>query len=69
MTILKKGRAFRLVMRRTTTGEKQFYIQCTAANAHPTARRVRERDLTYLQPLHSDLDAACVINFGVGVFQ
>ena len=33
MTILKKGRAFHLVMRRTTTGEKWFYIQCTAANA------------------------------------
>jgi hypothetical protein len=69
MTILKKGRAFRLVMRRTPTGEKRFYIQCTAANAHPTARRVRERDTTYLKSLNTDFDPVCVIDFGVGVFQ
>jgi len=71
-TILHTGTSFRLVMRRTArgrrTGERRYLVQCTANHATPRGRRVSAQDADYLQTCGQSFDAACVMDFGVGVF-
>jgi len=72
-TILKEGKWFRLLMRRTArgrrTGEKRFYIECTCQNCLPRGRRISASDTRYLESCNHSFDFACVMDFGVGVFQ
>ena len=71
-TILKEGKSFRLVMRRTArgrrTGERRYLVQCTADHASPRGRRVSAQDVTYLLSCGQSFDAACVIEYGVGIW-
>ena len=71
-TILKTGNSFRLVMRRTArgrrTGERRYLVQCTADHASPRGRRVSAQDVTYLLSCGQSFDAACVMDYGVGIW-
>ena len=71
-TILHTGTSFRLVMRRTArgrrTGERRYLVQCTANHALPRSRRVSAQDVTYLLSCGQSFDAACVIDYGVGIW-
>ena len=71
-TILHIGTSFRLVMRRTArgrrTGERRYLVQCTANHAIPRSRRVSAQDAAYLQTCGHSFDAACVMDFGVGIY-
>ena len=71
-TILHTGTSFRLVMRRTArgrrTGEWRYLVQCTADHASPRGRRVSAQDVTYLLSCGQSFDAACVIDYRVGIW-
>ena len=71
-TILHTGTSFRLVMRRTArgrrAGERRYLVQCTADHALPRGRRVSAQDATYLQSCGPSFDAACVMDYGVGIW-
>ena len=71
-TILHTGRSFRLVMRRTArgrrNGERRYLVQCTANHAIPRSRRISAQDAAYLQTCGHSFDAACVMDFGVGIY-
>jgi len=71
-TILKEGRAFRLVRRRTVrgrrTGEARYLVQYTGNHATPRSRRVSEADANYLRSCGHSFDAACVLDFGVAIY-
>ena len=71
-TILKTGKSFRLVMRRTArgrrTGERRYLVQCTANHAMPRSLRISARDAAYLRSCGDSFDAAYVIDFGVGIY-
>jgi len=66
MKTVKTGECFKLIK----TGG-QFWIKLTAKlkNCEPTARRVSAKDAQYLIECGKSFDAACVMDFGVGVFQ
>jgi hypothetical protein len=71
-TILKTGKSFRLVMRRTArgrrTGERRYLVQCTANHAIPRSRRVSAQDAACLQICGHSFDAACVMDYGIGIW-
>ena len=71
-TILHTGKYFRLVMRRTArgrrTGERRHLVQCTANHAMPRSRRISAQDAAYLQTCGHSFDAACVMDYGVGIW-
>lgn len=64
MTIHRKSKNFRVVEKRGRS-----YIRCTDRNAIPRGRRIRRSDVNYLiRETGNNFDAACVLDFGVGVF-
>jgi hypothetical protein len=71
-TILHTGTSFRLVMRRTArgrrSGERRYLVQCTADHASPRGRRVSAQDVTYLLSCGQSFDAACVMDYGLGIW-
>lgn len=66
MKTIKTGKMFRLVRK-----SGQFWIRLHAklSNCYPTARHVSAGDARYLKECGNSFDAACVMDFGVGVFQ
>jgi len=65
---LKHGKTFDLVLLKKSN---QYWIKLHTklSNCHPVARRVSYRDAQYLLECGNSFDAACVMDFGVGVFQ
>ena len=71
-TILKTGKSFRLVMRRTArgrrTGERRYLVQCTANHASRAAGASAPGTRPTSGPAADSFDAACVMDFGVGIY-
>ena len=68
MNILKQTDKFALF----ETGyqsHRQYRIRCKVRKSSPKGRRISERDKKYLLGCGDSFDAACVVDFGVGVFQ
>jgi hypothetical protein len=64
MKILKQSANFTLY-----AAGKHFRIRCRLPFHKPHGRRISAYDANYLQHLDKSFDAACVMDFGVGVFQ
>jgi hypothetical protein len=64
--ILRETKAFRVRMMRSG----RLYIECLDPHSEPRVRRISRRDAHYLvHELGEDFDNACIVDFGVGVFQ
>lgn len=65
---LKHGKIFDLVL---ANKSNQYWIKLHSKlpKCHPVARRVSHSDAKYLLECGNSFDAACVMDFGVGVFQ
>jgi hypothetical protein len=64
MNVFKQTSNFRIVER-----AGRFYIECLQRNHVPKARRIAKKDLLYLEQCRDSFDSACVMDYGVGVFQ
>ena len=66
MKTIKTGEMFKLIK---TGGQYWIKLHAPLKNCVPTARRVSYSDVKYLLECGQSFDAACVMDFGVGVFQ
>jgi len=64
---LKHGKMFDLVL--TKSGQYWIKLHARLTNCKPASRHVSYADARYLLECHDSFDAACVMDFGVGVFQ
>jgi hypothetical protein len=53
---------------RVIESKGRFYIECLADDCEPRVKRIGRKDVDYLMSCGSSFDAACVMDFGVGVF-
>lgn len=67
MKTIKRGQMFNLI--RTRTGQHWIKLHAKLTNCRPTSRHVSANDARYLLECGKSFDAACVMDFGVGVFQ
>ena len=66
MRVIKTGECFRLIKAK---GRYWIKLRAHLTNCTPKAKRVSERNVRYLLECGNSFDAACVMDFGVGVFQ
>ena len=64
---MKHGKVFDLVL--TKSGQYWIKLHARLSNCEPTARHISASDARYLLECGNSFDAACVMDFGVGVFQ
>lgn len=54
---------------RVIESKGRFYVECLADDCEPRLRRISPKDADYLtKETGASFDAACVMDFGVGVF-
>lgn len=47
----------------------RFYVECLRDNHTPQVKRIKRKDVDYLQSAGKSFDAACVLDFGCGAFR